>query len=152
MLLSSEEKGTDMNKFVEIKDKTQLDELMDHVWDFHDAVISKIKYVSGSHATQKGSYPIDDKKELVVRFESVRYDDIFVDALELKFSNLTRVFIAPNEEDYTTNIMCAKIEIKNGNFIFVNDASLSVDIIETDQKFCYYIAAKRLYYRIISNS
>ena len=53
-----------MDTFVEIKDKKQLDEFMDHIWNFHDSVISKIDYVSGSFGSQEGAYPIDDKREL----------------------------------------------------------------------------------------
>ena len=53
-----------MDTFIEIKDKKQLDEFMNHIWNFHDSVISKIDYVSGSFGSQEGTYPIDDKREL----------------------------------------------------------------------------------------
>lgn len=151
MVLLLEEKDKIMNKFIEIKDTKQLDEFMNHIWNFHDAVISKINYTSGSYGSQKFTFPIDDKRELVVKFESVHYDEKIVDALELKFIKLEKVFIAPNEENHTTNIMCAKMELKNNNFIFVNDDSLSIDTINTSEKFYYYISAKELYYRIIEN-
>ena len=36
----------------------------DKKWNFHDSVISKIDYVSGSFASQEGTYTIDDKREL----------------------------------------------------------------------------------------
>lgn len=139
-----------MDKFIEIKDKKQLDEFMDQIWNFHDAVISKIDYVSGSFGSQEGTYAIDDKRELIVRFEGVHYDEKIVDAIELKFDKLEKIYFAPNEENYTTNIMCAKIELKEDTFIFVNDDSLSVDTIITNEKFYYYIVSKKLYYRIMS--
>ena len=139
-----------MDKFIEIKDKKQLDEFMDQIWNFHDAVISKIDYVSGSFGSQEGTYVIDDKRELIVRFESVHYEEKIVDAIELKFDKLEKIYFAPNEENYTTNIMCAKIELKDDTFIFVNDDSLSVDTIITNEKFYYYITSKKLYYRIMS--
>lgn len=140
-----------MDTFIEIKDKKQLDEFMDHIWNFHDSVISKIDYVSGSFGSQEGAYPIDDKRELVVRFENLHYDEKILNALELKFIKLEKAFIAPCEENYISSIMCAKIELKNNNFIFVNDDSLSTDTISTDEKFYYYIVAKKLYYKIINN-
>lgn len=139
-----------MDKFIEIKDKKQLDEFMDQIWNFHDAVISKIDYVSGSFGSQEGTYVIDDKRELIVRFEGVHYEEKIVDAVELKFDKLEKIYFAPNEENYTTNIMCAKIELKDDTFIFVNDDSLSVDTIITNEKFYYYIVSKKLYYRIMS--
>lgn len=139
-----------MDKFIEIKDKKQLDEFMDQIWNFHDAVISKIDYVSGSFGSQEGTYVIDDKRELIVRFEGVHYDEKIVDAIELKFDKLEKIYFAPNEENYTTNIMCAKIELKDDTFIFVNDDSLSVDTIITNEKFYYYIVSKKLYYKIMS--
>ena len=46
--------------------------------------------------------------------------------------------------------MCAKIELKDDTFIFVNDDSLSVDTIITNEKFYYYITSKKLYYKIMS--
>ena len=139
-----------MDKFIEIKDKKQLDEFMDQIWNFHDAVISKIDYASGSFGSQEGTYVIDDKRELIVRFEGVHYEEKIVDAIELKFDKLDKIYFAPNEENYTTNIMCAKIELKDDTFIFVNDDSLSVDTIITNEKFYYYIVSKKLYYRIMS--
>ena len=139
-----------MDKFIEIKDKKQLDEFMNQIWNFHDAVISKIDYVSGSFGSQEGTYVIDDKRELIVRFEGVHYEEKIVDAIELKFDKLEKIYFAPNEENYTTNIMCAKIELKDDTFIFVNDDSLSVDTIITNEKFYYYIVSKKLYYRIMS--
>ena len=139
-----------MDKFIEIKDKKQLDEFMDQIWNFHDAVISKIDYVSGSFGSQEGTYVIDDKRELIVRFEGVHYEEKIVDAVELKFDKLEKIYFAPNEENYTTNIMCAKIELKDDTFIFVNDDSLSVDTIITNEKFYYYIVSKKLYYKIMS--
>lgn len=139
-----------MDKFIEIKDKKQLDEFMDQIWNFHDAVISKIDYVSGSFGSQEGTYVIDDKRELIVRFEGVHYEEKIVDAVELKFDKLEKIYFAPNEENYTTSIMCAKIELKDDTFIFVNDDSLSVDTIIINEKFYYYIVSKKLYYKIMS--
>ncbi len=139
-----------MNKFIEIKDRKQLDEFMNQIWNFHDSVISKINYVSGSYGSRKGSYAFDDKRELVVRFEGLHFNEKIVDALELKFSKLEKAFISPCQENYTTNIMCAKIELRNNRFIFVNDNSFDIDTIITNEKFYYYIVAEKLYYRIKS--
>lgn len=145
------EKDEGMSKFVEIKDKKQLGEFMARIWNFHDAVISKITYISGSYGSQEGTYPFDDRRELNVRFESVHYDEEVIDAVELKFVNLEKIFISPNNENYTTEIMCSKIDLKDDTFIFVNDDSFSIDTIITNEKFYYYIASKQLYYRAIRN-
>ena len=115
-----------MNEFNKIRDENQLNELLDKIWNFHDSFISKINYTVG---------PIDNTSKLVIKFEYVRYDEDFIDALELKFEKIEKVFIAPNEDNYDSYIFGAKIVLKYGKFIFVNDESLDVDKILTNEKF-----------------
>lgn len=137
-------------KFIKIKTKDELNLFLDKIWNFHDSVISKITYLSGSTGDKTASCPFDSKRKLIVRFESVRVDEDWVDGLELKFDKLERIFIAPIEEDYTTNIMFADIKIINGKFVFANDKITDEFTFDCKEKFVYFIVSQNLSYRFFN--
>ena len=61
---------------------------MDHIWNFHDSVISKIDYVSGSFGSQEGTYPLDDKRELkyqLLLLEIFTFRKVFLPFLTIIF-------------------------------------------------------------------
>ena len=138
--------------FIEIKDEQQLEKFLDEMIDFHDGVVSKINYVSGSVGDREGTCPFDDKRTLTMTIEGVYCDAVLFDAVELLFEDLIKAFIAPNKPDYTTNISCAKIVLQNGRFVFVNSVSDTIDTININDEWNYHIEAKKLSYRIIDKT
>ena len=137
-----------MNKFIEIKDEKQLKNFLEKVWNFHDGVISKVEYISGSYGSKKGTCPIDDNPKILLRIESCRFNETFVEGIELLFEGLTRFFVSPTKKNYTTNIIEANIVLKNGKLIFVSDIGDDVDKINTEQSSYCYVMAEKLSYKV----
>ncbi len=137
-----------MDEFTEIKDEKQLNNFLDEIWNFHDGVISKIEYVSGSSGSKDGTYPIDKNPRILLRIEGCNYNETTIDGVELLFEGLIKAFISPTRENYTSNILGANIVLKNNKFIFVNDIDDDVDKINTDERCNYYVMAEKLSYRL----
>ena len=136
-----------MKKFIKIKDEKELNEFLDDVWNFHDGVISKANYTSGSSGDTTGTVPFDINPRLILRIEGCHYNETTINGVELLFEGVTKVFIAPTKENYTCNIMGANIVLKDNKFTFVNDTYYNVDEINTDETCYCYVAAKKLSYR-----
>ena len=137
-----------MDEFTEIKDEKQLNNFLDEIWNFHDGVISKIEYVSGSSGSKDGTYPIDKNPRILLRIEGCNYNETTIDGVELLFEGLIKAFISPIERNFTTNIFEANIILKNHKFVFVSDIDDDVNEINTNQSGACYVMAEKLSYRL----
>ena len=137
-----------MDEFTEIKDEKQLNNFLDEIWNFHDGVISKIEYVSGSSGSKDGTYPIDKNPRILLRIEGCNYNETTIDGVELLFEGLIKFFVSPEKKDYTTNIFEANIVLNNNKFVFVSDVDDDMDKIATNQSGTCYVIAEKLSYRL----
>ena len=137
-----------MDEFTEIKDEKQLNNFLDEIWNFHDAVISKAEYISGSLGSREGTTPLDDNPRVLLRFEGCNYNETTIDGVELLFEGLIKAFISPIERNFTTNIFEANIILKNHKFVFVSDIDDDVNEINTNQSGTCYVMAEKLSYRL----
>ena len=137
-----------MDEFTEIKDEKQLNNFLDEIWNFHDAVISKAEYISGSLGSREGTTPMDDNPRVLLRFEGCNYNETTIDGVELLFEGLIKFFVSPEKKDYTTNIFEANIVLNNNKFVFVSDVDDDMDKIATNQSGTCYVIAEKLSYRL----
>ncbi|NCA67776.1 MAG: hypothetical protein EOM87_06925 [Clostridia bacterium] len=134
--------------YVEILDKKMLDDFLNSIYSFHDWIITSINYLPGCKKVKMRNGEtvlnvLDDKRQLIVRFES--YDDYVI---ELLFEDTIKMELLPIDPIYTTIIFEANIKLNDGKFVFYKNAD---ECENNDLNTCKdtYIIAKRLKYRII---
>ncbi len=135
--------------FIEINTQAELDKFLYDMIDFHDGVISKINYVSGSFGDRDGTCPFDTHPYLIMRIEGVYLDELVFDAVEVLFDEVINAYITPRQNNWTTNIGGTQIKLIDGKFIFALDGQYVIDKIDLHEEWNYHIESKKLGYRLI---
>ena len=95
-------------------------QLMHAVGSFHDSCIKEMYYVSGAYVNDDLSMcPVNTRRELHVIFQ--RQADA-MPMLELAFADLKVLRLAPNDPEYTCEILDASLFRKDGCIWWCDDA------------------------------
>ncbi len=95
----------------EVKQQSDLTYFMDIMYGFHDSCIKEIKYLSGAFVNERlGMYPINDVRNLRMIIQR-QFKDIPM--IEMEFSGLNHLYLVPNNEDFTCEILDATMLMKD---------------------------------------
>ena len=98
----------------EIQNEAAIKHLMEAVDCFHDSCIKEIRYVSGAYVGDDLSMrPVNDQRQLSVIFQ--RQSETF-SMIEIVFSGLRYLYLAPVSERYSCEIHDAAFFFKDGTF------------------------------------
>ena len=114
---------------------------------FHDSCIKEMAYLSGAYVTDAlDMYPVNDLRELRVLILRQKED---FPAIELVFQDVLFFYVSPNNPDYTSEILEARIFIKNDRIFWTNADSPVV--LNEDENGGVLICAKKLLWRIVDH-
>ena len=131
----------------EIKTSEDIDHLLQKVAWFHDSCIKEMTYLSGTYVTDTlAMYPVNDLRELRVLI--LRQEEDFP-AIELSFRDVLFFYVSPNNPDYTTEILEARIFMKNGCIYWTN--SDTPVVLSEDENSGVLICAKKLSWRVVDH-
>lgn len=133
------------NEISSQKDANNLLELFGY---FHDGCIKELKYVSGQSVdSDMGMMPINEKRELCLIFQRQWRDP---SVIEIVFSGLSLLHLAPVDENYTAEISEANMEFSEDGVFWV-DGSLSEKELHnaSDSEEYTWIKAKKAKWRIV---
>ncbi len=132
----------------EIKTKQDIHQFMhETVYYFHDSCIKEMHYVSGAYMTEKGMYPLNDKRILRVTIQTAIAG---IEDVELEFSDLVYLKLFPLDEHYTCEIFGASLFLKDGCFIFCENDDIPLEDVEDYEGIV--ICAKKLRWRCSGES
>lgn len=108
-----------------VKNQYDIENLNDLFGDFHDSILKEFHYFSGSYVDESlNMYPINDLRKLSVVFERQYANPM---SIELEFEGLVKLKIEPVDDQYTSEIQCAKLKMENGYFYWSDsDNELSI--------------------------
>ncbi|MEA4987641.1 MAG: hypothetical protein VB095_06240 [Anaerovorax sp.] len=106
----------------EISSKEDANNLLELFGYFHDGCIKELKYVSGTFVKPNmNMMPINEKRELCVIFQRQWRDP---SVIEIVFSGLSLLHLAPVDENYTSEILDANMEFSEDGVFWI-DGDLS---------------------------
>ena len=107
----------------EVKQQSDLAYFMDIMYGFHDSCIKEMKYFSGAYVDdQLGMYPINNVRVLRMIIQR-QFKDIPM--IEMEFSGLKYLYLVPNDENYTCEILDATMLLKENCIYWCDCGGLS---------------------------
>lgn len=130
----------------EIVNKDDIIRFMDTIMYFHDSCIKELKYESGAYIDDELSmYPVNDKRILSILIQRQHYE---MNIIEMQFIGLKYFKLIPVTEEYTCEILGARMFIKDKCVYWCDCEDLSER--EVDNYEGTLICASKLRWRVIS--
>ena len=128
----------------EINTDEKLNEFLELYGNFHDSCLKELRYISGAFVNQDlEMYPINDKRKLYVVFQRQCEKN---STIEIEFSSLIKLNLAPNTETYTCEILDATMFFENG-YIYWGDSDWFKE--EREQYDGTWLCAEKVRWRFV---
>ena len=107
----------------EITSQSDAQNLLELFGYFHDGCIKELKYVSGAYVgSDMGMLPINEKRELSVIFQRQWRDPSII---EIIFSGLSQLHLAPVDENYTGDISSANLIYTDESIFWIDEGGIT---------------------------
>lgn len=104
----------------EIKAEGDINNLMERFGYFHDSCIKEMRYISGAFVDRDLSmHAINNCRNLRIIFQKQSINPMVI---ELEFSNLIKLDLEPNDDNYTCEILDVSMFIENGHIYWGDSA------------------------------
>lgn len=135
--------SSDISGWNYIETKKDAESLKEQVSGFHDSVINKLNYVSGSYVNNDRSmHPFDNLRQVTILVESQ-----WCQPIEMVFEGVTALNLRPSGDNYDSIIFDASLYLKDAS-VFFSDCYLE----QIDKSYeGTWITAYSLRWRFISN-
>ena len=112
----------------EIANDEDLSRFLDAMYGFHDSCLKEMKYISGAYINEDLSmFPVNEKRILSMIIQR-QFEDPSV--VEMQFAGLKYLKLAPNDENYTCEILDATMILKEDRIYWCDCGGLSEKDIE----------------------
>jgi len=135
--------STDISGWNYVETQDDAERLIEQTRGFHDSVINKLNYISGSYVNRDRSiYPFDNLRQVIILVESQ-----WCQPIEMIFEGVTALNLRPSGDNYDSIIFDASLYLKDAS-VFFSDCYLE----QIDKSYeGTWITAYSLRWRFISN-
>lgn len=134
--------------YIEIRQDTDIEKLMEEFGWFHDSCIKELKYYSGGYVDENGAmYPFNSIRCVKIIFQS---QNARTKAIEMKFEKIQKLNLVPRNEDYDCVIYGASLK-KIGNLIYWSEwDNFKLEDLEKEKG--TWISAQKVSWRLLKNA
>ena len=134
--------------YIEIKQDSDIEKLMQEFGWFHDSCIKELQYCSGGYVDENGAmYPLNSSRCVKIIFQSQNAN---TRVIEMKFEKIQKLNLAPQNEEYDCIIYAASLK-KIGNLYYWGDwENLSIEDLKKENR--TWISAQKVGWRSLKNA
>lgn len=134
--------------YIEIKQNSDIEKLMEEFGWFHDSCIKELLYYSGGYVNEDGAmYPFNSIRCVKIIFQSQNAN---TRVIEMKFEKIQRLNLAPRDEEYDCIIYEAFLKKINGLFYWSEWEIFKEEDLEKDDG--TWISAQKVSWRPLNNA
>jgi len=128
----------------EIKSEQDLQSFLELFGNFHDSCLKEMRYISGAYVGEDlAMNPINNQRKLYVVLQR-QYRDMTT--VEIEFSGLVKLNLAPCDEGYTCEILDAAMFFEDGLVYWADSENFTKQRTEYDGT---WLCAKKAAWRVV---